>query len=221
MCFSAEVDLVAGVVVTAIGVDAVRHVRSRSELALAALPCVLGVHLLVEVLVWRSLEGQASAGTGEVATYVYALIAYAVVPVLAVVGITLWEPPESRLRLLPFVALAVVAATVLLCWQVTDPVVARIDGRHLEYVIRSGPAGGMVVAPYVIGTCGAILLSHDRTLRLFGWINLAAVAVLMLVEREGLVSLWCAWAAVTSGVIAARLRDRDRAGATDPQVATA
>jgi len=36
MCFSAEVDLVAGTVVTAIGVDAIRHVRYRSELALAA-----------------------------------------------------------------------------------------------------------------------------------------------------------------------------------------
>jgi len=94
--------------------------------------------------------------------------------------------------------------------------VARIDGHHLEYVIRSGTASGMVVAPYVIGTCGAALLSHDGALRRFGWINLVAVGVLMLIEREGLVSLWCAWAAVTSVVIAVHLRTRSRAG-TAPQ----
>ncbi len=212
MCFSAEVDLVAGTVVTAIGLDALRHVRSPSELPLAALPTVLGVHLLVEVLVWRSLEGAASARTGEVATWAYALIAYVVVPVLAAVAVTLWEPAGSRRRMLPLVALAVGAAAVLLWWQVTEPVVAVAEGHHIDYVIRAGTASGLVAVPYVIGTCGPALLSHDRVLRWFGWLNLAVVGGLAVVEREGLVSLWCAWAAVTSVVIAARLRTRDRAG---------
>jgi hypothetical protein len=208
MCFSAEVDLVAGAVVTVIGVDALRHVRRPSELPLAALPCVLGAHLLVEVLVWRGLEGTASARTLELATWAYALIAYVIVPVLAAVAVTLWEPPGSRRRMLPFVAMAVGAAAVLLWWQLRDPVVAQIQGHHIDYVIRAGTASGLVAVPYVLGTCGPALLSHDRALRLFGALNVVVVAVLAVVEREGLVSLWCAWAAVTSVVIAARLRSR-------------
>jgi hypothetical protein len=40
-------------VVTAIGVDANRHLRGRSShLLLATLPVVLGVHQLVEAFVW-------------------------------------------------------------------------------------------------------------------------------------------------------------------------
>lgn len=210
MCFSAEADLVAGAVVTVIGLDALRHARTRSELPLAALPCVLGAHLLVEVLVWRGLEGDASARTLELATWAYALIAYVIVPVLAAVAVALWEPPATRARMLPLVALAVGAAAVLLWWQVVDPVVARIEGHHIDYVIRAGTASGLVAVPYVVGTCGPALLSHDRALRLFGGLNLVVVAGLALVEREGLVSLWCAWAAVTSVVIAARLRTRAR-----------
>jgi Family of unknown function (DUF6629) len=43
MCFSAQADLVGGVVITVIGVDAVRHVRHRRELiALAPIPLLLG-----------------------------------------------------------------------------------------------------------------------------------------------------------------------------------
>ncbi len=206
MCFSAEVDLGVGLAVTAVGVDALRHARTRDEVPLAALPVVLGAHLLVEVGVWRGLEGDASDAVLRTATWAYALIAYAVVPVLAAVAVTLWEPPGRRRRMLPFVALAVGAAAVLVWWQVTEPVVARIDGRHVEYVIRAGVWSGVVAVPYVVGTCGPALLSSDRALRVFGWLNLVAVAVLALVEREGLVSLWCAWAAVTSVVIAVRLR---------------
>lgn len=219
MCFSLEADLAAGAVVTVIGLDALRHVRRPSELPLAALPLVLGAHLLVEVIVWRGLEGDASVRTLEVATWAYALIAYVLVPVLAAVAVTLWEPTGSRRRMLPFVAMAVGAAAVLLWWQVTDPVVAVVDGHHIEYVIRAGTTSGLVAVPYVLGTCGPALLSRDRALRLFGVLNLVVVGALALVEREGLVSLWCAWAAVTSVVIAARLRSRRRPG-QEPDSAT-
>lgn len=210
MCFSGEADLVAGVVVTGIGIDALRHVRAPRELALAALPIVLGAHLLVEVLVWRSLEGDASARTGEIATWAYALIAYVIVPVLAAVAVALWEPAATRGRMLPLVALSVLAAGILLVWQVMDPVEPVIDGRHIEYVIRAGTTSGLVAIPYIVGTCGPALLSSDRWLRVFGALNVVVVAVLAVVEREGLVSLWCGWAAVTSVVIAARLRTAPR-----------
>jgi hypothetical protein len=179
---------------------------------LAALPTVLGAHLLVEVFVWRGLEGGASRATLDLATWAYALIAYVVVPVLAAVAVTLWEPAPTRRRMLPPLALAVGAAAVLLWWQVTDPVEAVIDGHHVEYVIRAGTTSGLVAIPYVLGTCGPALLSSDRALRAFGLVNLVVVAILAVVEREGLVSLWCAWAAVTSVVIAVRLRSPSRPG---------
>ena len=44
MCFSAEADLVTGVVVGAIAIDALRHVRQPSDRALAAIPAILAGH---------------------------------------------------------------------------------------------------------------------------------------------------------------------------------
>jgi len=51
MCFSAQADLVAGLVVMAIGVDAVRHVQAPRQLPIASLPLLLGGHLLIETFV--------------------------------------------------------------------------------------------------------------------------------------------------------------------------
>ena len=44
MCFSAEADLTAGILVTAVGVDAVRRARAPRELPLAALPLLFGTN---------------------------------------------------------------------------------------------------------------------------------------------------------------------------------
>ncbi len=57
MCFSADADLAAGVVVTVIGVDAIRRARTPKELPLAALPLLFGIHQLVEAFVWWGLAG--------------------------------------------------------------------------------------------------------------------------------------------------------------------
>ena len=56
MCFSAEADLVAGLVVGAIGIDAWRHVRRPADVPLVMLPVVLGLHQLIEAVVWLGLE---------------------------------------------------------------------------------------------------------------------------------------------------------------------
>lgn len=212
MCFSAEADLVAGAVVSAVGLDALRHARRPSEVPLAALPLVLGAHLLVEVPVWWALERDPGAGP-TVWEWAYLLVAFVVVPVLAPLAVALWEPPATRARLWPFVALGAAAAVVLLAWQVTDPAAARIEGHHIEYVVRTGVPSGLVAAAYIVAACGPALLSWDPAVRAFGVANALAVGALAALEREGLVSLWCAWAAVASVLVAVRLR---RAGRAQP-----
>jgi hypothetical protein len=52
VCFAPEADLVTGVVVGVVAIDAVRHVQRRAELPLAAIPVVLAGHNLVEAVVW-------------------------------------------------------------------------------------------------------------------------------------------------------------------------
>ena len=207
MCFSAQADLVGGVVVGTIGLDVIRHVKRRwNHLALAALPLLLAAHQLDEAFVWWGLHGHVSASVGHVATWIYLLIAFVLLPTYVPLAVLALEPPGPRRRVIAvFAGLGVVVSVVLLAAMVRGPVTARLGHLHVSYDtgLRSGL---LVVTAYVVATCGALVFSGYRQVAIFGWVNLIAVALLARLEIDGFASLWCGWAAVTSGAIALHLR---------------
>ena len=207
MCFSPEADLVAGAVVGAIGIGSLRHVRRSQDRPLAAVPGVLGAHLLVEVPVWWGQSGEASPDVARAAVALYLLIALVVLPVL--VPAALWaSEPAGRRRTAMAAATAVggAVAALYLSAVLRGPIGAEVEGHHLVYT-KVVPAGTVVAAVYVLVTCGPLLASSHRRVVAFGAANLVAVAVIDWVARSGLTSLWCAWAAVTSLAISAHVRD--------------
>ncbi len=205
MCFSAEADATMGIVIGAVAVDAGRHVRDRSQLPLAALPVVLALHQLIEVFVWWGLDGTVPRAVGHAAVYAYLVIAYGI-PLLVPRAVASVEPDDGRRRLID--ALGVVAAAValiLLGGVATGPVGATDGGNHIAYSARLFQGGALTVV-YVVTTVGCLLVSSHRFLVIYGLLNLAAVVVLAWATVSGFVSLWCAWAAVTSVIIAIHLR---------------
>jgi Family of unknown function (DUF6629) len=207
VCFSPEGDLAAGVVVVAIGIDALRHVRGRTEyLAIAALPVALGLHQLDETLVWWSLQGHLPRGLGHVAMWAYLVFALVALPVLAPLLMTLIEPSaRHRRRILPLVALGTAVSVVLLEAMLAGHPDVRLARFHLAYTIGL-QHGVAVIGLYVVATCGPMLLSSMRPFVWFGVANLAAVVALALLCADGFASLWCFYAAVLSGAIVLHLR---------------
>lgn len=205
MCFSAEADLVAGVVIGAIGVDALRHVTVPTQRWLASIPLLLGAHQLIESVVWWGLEGRFAEEVWRFAAWWYLAIAFGVLPVLVPFAIGALEPEAHRRRASLFVTTGAVVAAVLMYAVVRGPVEARIEGHHIAYRVDLW-RGGLIVLLYVVATCGSLLVSHHRHVRWFGAVNLVAVVVLALVDQTAFISLWCAWAAVTSVTIAVHLR---------------
>ena len=79
--------------ITAIGVDAVRHIHQRHEfIALAWLPVLLGAHQFIEALVWLWLQGHVPRAAGHVALWAYLLIAFVALPVLVPLAVVALEP---------------------------------------------------------------------------------------------------------------------------------
>jgi hypothetical protein len=210
MCFSAEADLVAGAVVTAIGVDALRQVRRPNERPLGALPVVLGAHLLVEAVIWQALAGDVDRAVGRQAMWVYLAVALLVIPVLVPFAVRAVEPDPGRRRTMARLGAAgMTLAGVYLVALVTAPVSVHIEGSHLAY--RLGiDHGGLLAGIYAVVACAPPMLSSERRIAAFGLANLVAVVVLAWIESSALTSLWCAWAAVTSVAIAAHLRRAHR-----------
>ena len=194
-------------VIGAIGVDVLRHVNGERRYALlAAFPLLLALHQLDEAFVWWGLQGHVPAALGQVATWIYLLFAFVVLPVLVPVAILVVEPEgRRRLMMAPFVALGVVVSGLLLAAMIRGPVTATLGDYYIGYSTDLH-AGTFVVMLYVAATCGALILSGIRDIARFGLINLVAVVLVARLTIEGFASLWCAWAAISSAAFAIHLR---------------
>jgi hypothetical protein len=207
MCFSPEGDLVGGVVVTAIGVDAIRHLRHRNDhLALAALPLVLGFHQIDEAFVWWGLQGIVPAGLGRVATWIYLVIAFVVLPILVPLVVMLLEPTARRKwRMAPFLAIGAGVSTVLLETMLRNDPSVVLGRFHLAYSVGL-QHGIVIIGFYIVATCGSMLASSFRDIVGFGLANVVAVAILARLSADGFASLWCFYAAIACGAILLHMR---------------
>lgn len=208
MCFSIQADLVAGVVVGGVGIAAMTQVRKPRELALASLPLLFSVHAFVEVVVWRGVDGGTSQAVLNAATWLYLAIAFVAVPILVPIAVALIEPKTRWPRFAPFIVLGIVVGIWLGYSISANPVKATPYDHHMNYDVTIW-AGIVVVIGYLIATCGPGMMSDYRHVRVFGALNAAAVAVLIIVQRSALISLWCVWAAITSVAVLMHLWKRD------------
>lgn len=196
-----------GIVVTAIGVDAVRHLRQRKDhLALAALPLLLGIHQIDEAFVWWSLRGVVPHELGRVAMWIYLTIAFVVLPIFVPLVIMLLEPTtRRRWRIAPFLAIGVGVSAVLLETLLRNGPSVTLGAYHLAYSIGL-QRGIVIIGLYIVATCGSLLASGFRHIVVFGVANLVAVAILARLSADGFASLWCFYAAIACGAILLHMR---------------
>jgi hypothetical protein len=203
VCFSPQADLVGGTVIAAIGIGVIRSARKRhSQIALATLPLVLGTHQIIEAFVWLGLQGHVPHGLERFALWAYLLIAFVLLPIYVPLAVLIDEPVHRRRWMMaPLVGLGAAVASDLFVALVHGPVNVRLRPYHLAYSIDLGH-GAVVVVLYVIAICGTLLLSTRRRVVTFGAVNVVAVAVIAWLTVDGFASVWCGWAALSSGAIA-------------------
>jgi hypothetical protein len=208
MCFAPEADAVAGVIIVAVGVDALRHVVSPKQIPLAALPLLFGLHQLSEAFVWWGLQGHVSEPVERVAVWTWLLFAFVVLPVWLPIAVDLVEQSRARrLVIAAFAGIGFAVATALAIAIFRGPINAHIQGHCISYAVDAvGDSGGQWTLLYVIAACGALLASTHRDLAVLGGVNLVVTPLLMWLTVDGFVSLWCFWAAIASIVIAVHLR---------------
>lgn len=209
MCFSPEVDLVAGLAISAIGVDTLRRIDHPNERPLAALPLIFGLHQVVEAVVWWGVDGCVGEGLFSWSTWFYLLVAFGLLPWFVPLAVRRIEPRTGRQQLMTGLAIVGAFVSVYLMQAVArGPVEVTDAGFHLHYAVPLR-YGGHAIAVYVAATCGSLLLSSDRYVAIYGAVNLAVIVGLSVLLFTGVISLWCVWAAVTSVAIAVHLRRTD------------
>jgi len=209
MCVSPQVDLVAGLAISVVAVDAVRHCGSPRLLGLALIPAIFAVHSFTSAVVWLGLLGDVSSTVLDAATVFYLAVAFVLLPVYAPASVLMIEPPGWRrpVLLLLLVAGGYAAAEFLL-GLMSGRGGATACSYYIDFDIAGTSSYSAVL--YIVAACGAFLLSGQRILVLWGVVNAIAVGVLCIWAGRGLPSLWCLWAACTSFFIAWYLRSLER-----------
>ncbi len=197
MCWSPTADLVAGSAVAAVGVVCVVQVRRLRQLPLAALPLVLGVHQLIESVVWLGQQGRVGPGEAALARTLWAVIAYPLLPALVPVAVLLVAAPARRLPLLGLTAVGLATSAVLALAVASGPVTAEAVGHTIRYGVGV-PASRLIVVGYLLATVGALLISGQRDIIALGAVCGLGALVCLTLWDAAFVSTWCALAAVSS-----------------------
>jgi hypothetical protein len=178
VCCSPEGDLVGGLVVTAIGIDACRRTGRFDHRLLAAFPLLLGTYQLAETFVWCGLQGVVPLSVGLAAMWIYLVVAFVVLPILVPLIIMLLTDAEEEMEDRALRGRRPGRLSRAAGGDTADRSHRPPGAYHLSYTIGLHH-GIAIIGLYIVATCGSLLASGFRDIA----------------------SLWCCYAALASGAI--------------------
>jgi len=199
ICFSATSSFIASVALLGIGAVTIRQTTASAERPYAAIPLIFGVQQLVEGILWLELPAQSQAT--HMLAIAYMLFSHILWPIYVPLAVLAIEPLAVRRRLIVLPTIAGAGAGLFfLIALATSRVSATIAGPHIAYHLPH-PHDGIALTLYVAGTCLAPLLSSYRTVQLFGVAIACSMLATYLAYAMWFASVWCFFAALTSGVV--------------------
>ena len=175
------------------------------------IPLLFGIQQLTEGVIWLTFRHDAPV-LQQTMTYLYSGFSHVLWPMYVPFAMGLLEAVRWRRRaIFAFEAAGLAVGFYLLYFIVTQPVVAKVLGRHIVYVSPHFYAIPSIVL-YVAATCVSCFFSSHGFVRLFGVLAFLSFIAAYLVHDRALVSIWCFFAAVLSLLIYLHLRFRDLGG---------
>ncbi len=203
MCFSANASFGAGAVLSVIGVTTVARVTNSRQVFFAAIPFLFGIQQIIEGFTWLNFMHTDYAGWQSFSVKGFLFFAHILWPVWIPLSMLVLEEKPFRKRILQWIlGIALLLSASELYCLVIYPADADIAGHHIEYTIHYPKIYAMCTeAVYVIVTLIPCFLSGKRKMWMFG-ISLTITLLLSAVFfKLYLVSVWCFFAAITSGVV--------------------
>lgn len=205
MCFSAEASFTAAVVLAAIGVCTLSHIKQRNYLLLGVMPLFFAAQQFIEGILWLILLKAGSAFYHYVLTQLYAGFVGVIWPILVPTAIGTLETGPIRRKILNFLWFLGMGVAVYTLYGI---VAYGIESRIVDYCIQYRypsyypfKVRGYSEWIYILVVLVPFFLSSDQRLQKIGLVNLVTFFVAYYFYRETYVSVWCFFAAITSGLI--------------------
>lgn len=210
MCFSPTTSFTASAALATIGVLALGKATTRREMPFASIPLLFAFQQFIEGLLWLALLQGNLPSAQYWLTQSYTMFAGILWPTLAPLSLWLLEPDRTRKNLtLGILVIGTGIAFYTFEGLLRHGVTSRIADYCIlyEYPVEQGYT---MLFSYIIATCAAFFCSTDHRIRWLGAANIVAFAIAYRFYHYHLVSIWCFFAAVVSGLIYLYLARRRR-----------
>ena len=203
MCFSPEISFTTAAVITGVGVIGFRKAKLPATKYLALIPLFFGMQQFMEGLVWLSLENEILSHWTHPASIGFLIFAWVVWPLVMpfVLGKNEKHPPRKKiLTLLTYVGMAV---SILCAYALLDQKpVGKVMDHSIYYPLDRGhPLSLLLIILYLLTTLVPALISSIPKMWLVGFINLVSYAFIKIYFHDHVISLWCFFGALVSGLI--------------------
>ena len=200
MCFSATASFSAGVVLTVIGIAALRKVQHPSQVMFAAIPLLFAAQQISEGALWVLLPANGNPDLIKFLTYFFLFFAQVLWPLWVPVALLMVEKESTRKKGQKLLAcIGVLVALYLGYCLLSFPVQAEITEYHVYYTQHYPAAfkvlGGLL---YVIATIAPPFFSHIRKMWLLGVTVLVSYIISTVFYDHYVVSVWCFFASIIS-----------------------
>ncbi len=157
---------------------------------IASIPAIFAIHSFSSAFIWLAVQGHVSQTVGDIATAIYAVIAFVLLPIVVPLSVLAITSHSRRRQMMIVLSVAGVIAGI-------DFAINMIHGNtnvlacHYYLDVRVTSTLAITSTLYGVATCAVMLLSEYRPLRLWGVVNVIAVAFLYIRLENGLASIWC------------------------------
>lgn len=203
MCFSTTASLGAGLLLSGVGYLASRKVKVPEQRALASIPVLFAVQQFAEGTVWYSFSDPALASWTHPAALVFLFFAEVLWPAWMPFAILALEKDHWRRRILYSLGgLGLILSAHSIYLLFAYPVDARIVEHHIQYNLGFPNTWFFFLTiAYGVATVAPTFFSSVPKMWVLGLSVLIAFLISRVLYADYIISVWCFFAALISGVV--------------------
>jgi len=203
MCFSANMSLGAGIVLSAIGVATIRKAQKPVHLVFASIPLIFAVQQIAEGFLWLTLPESTMAMEQIYLTYIFLTFAQVIWPLWVPLAVMLLDQDVQRKNSQKvLVGIGMTVSFYLAYCLLTYHVQAKIVGHHITYIqdypMALQTIGGVL---YFVATIIPLFLSQVKKMWILGVLTLSSYVLAAIFYDHYVLSVWCFFASIISGSI--------------------
>jgi len=202
MCFTAQASFGAGAVLAVAGVLSIKKATRPAHLLFAAIPLLFATQQISEGFLWIALTNGAYAHWKTMAMFTFLFFAQVAWPLWVPLSIWQLEKDEKRKKILfALLCIGIFTSGCLAYFLLSYPVTTQVRNQHIFYELGFPGISMRLGILYFIPTVMSSLLSTWRGVQWMGLAIFISFVVSKLLFKEELLSVWCYFAAIISGVI--------------------